>query len=176
MSSQEIKKSNSPNNNLSKINESSTLETLQEKIDLDDSIYEHFIEELTISKFNLFSNYCKEKEIENLKHDMKLKKYNFFQIMKNVFPGKFEFYPLYDKIFNRFKLLKCKIIYNPIYESHFLSAIFSNEEIDIYEISCALACFIKCFFLQKIRILFDLSDSDEDGFIKKNDLYYKLYF
>ena len=158
------------NFNLSKNNDSSTLETLQEKVDLDDSIYEHFIEELTINKFNLFSNYCKEKEIENLKHDMKLRKIQFFQIMRNVFPGKVEFYPLYEKIFNRFKLLKCKIVYNPQYDNYFITNIFSNEEIDIYEISCALACFIKCFFRQKMRILFNLSDTDEDGFINETEV------
>jgi len=163
------------NFNLSKNNDSSTLETLQEKIDLDDSIYEHFIEELTINKFNLFSNYCKEKEIENLKHDMKLRKIQFFQIMRNVFPGKVEFYPLYEKIFNRFKLLKCKIVYNPQYDNYFITNIFSNEEIDIYEISCALACFIKCFFRQKMRILFNLSDTDEDGFINETEVKKMIY-
>ena len=163
------------NFNLSKNNDSSTLETLQEKVDLDDSIYEHFIEELTINKFNLFSNYCKEKEIENLKHDMKLRKIQFFQIMRNVFPGKVEFYPLYEKIFNRFKLLKCKIVYNPQYDNYFITNIFSNEEIDIYEISCALACFIKCFFRQKMRILFNLSDTDEDGFINETEVKKMIY-
>ena len=163
------------NNNISKGNESSTLETYHEKLDLDDSIYEHFIEELTITKFKQFSYYCKEKEIENLKHDMKLKKIHFFQIMKNVFPGIPEFYPLYEKIFNRFKLLKCKVIYNPLYDNYFLNGIYSNEEIDIYEISCALACFIKCFFFEKMRILFDLSDIDEDGFINQSEVKKMIY-
>ena len=133
----ESKKNNySRNYNTSKNNnESTSLETFQEKIELDDSIYEHFIDELTLFKFNLFSNYCKEKEekeIENLKHDMKLRKFQFIQIMKNVFPGVNEFYPLYEKIFNRFKLLKCKIIYNPLYDNYFINSIYSNEEIDIY--------------------------------------------
>ena len=163
------------NSSMSKINDSSTVETIQEKMELDDSIYEHFIEELTISKFKLFSDYCKEREIENLKHDMKLRKYHFFQIMKNVFPRIVEFYPLYDKIFNRFKLLKCKIVYNALYDNYFINSIYSNEEIDIYEISCALACFIKCFFSQKMKILFDLSDTDEDGFINEGELKKMIY-
>ena len=169
--SSETKKNISRNYNTSKNNnESTSLETLQEKIELSDSIYEHFIDELTLIKFNLFSTYCKEKEINNIKHDMKLRKYQFFQIMKNVFPGIPEFYPLYEKIFNRFKLLKCKIIYNPLYDNYFINSIYSNEEIDIYEISCALACFIKCFFVQKLKILFELSDTDEDGFINEKEL------
>jgi hypothetical protein len=95
--------------------------------------------------------------------------------MKNVFPGIPEFYPLYEKIFNRFKLLKCKVIYNPLYDNYFLNGIYSNEEIDIYEISCALACFIKCFFFEKMRILFDLSDIDEDGFINQSEVKKMIY-
>ena len=148
--------------------DSSTMETLQEmnpKFDIEDSIYDEFIEKLTISKFKEFSLYCKEKEIDNLKHNMKLKKFQFIQIMKNVFPGKVGFFPLFEQIFNRFKLLKCKIIYNPINDNYFINNIYSNEEIDIFEISCALACFLKCFFLEKLKILFDLADIDEDGFI-----------
>ena len=161
--------------NLSKVNDSSTLETYRDKNDLDDSIYEQFIEQLTITKFNQFSFYCKEKEIDNVKHDMKIKKFQFFNIMKNVFPNSAEFLPLYEKIFNRFKLLKCKIIYDPLNDNYFVNSIYSNEEIDIYEISCALACFIKCFFFQKLKILFDLSDTDEDGFINEKELKKMIY-
>ena len=160
---------------MSKVNDSSTVDTFSKKIELDDSLYEHFLEKLTISKFSQFSRYCKEKEIENLKHDMKLRKSQFIQIMKNVFPGIPEFYPLYEKIFNRFRLLKCKIVYNPLYDNYFINSIYSNEEIDIYEISCALACFLKCFFEQKMKILFDLSDPDEDGFINESEVKKMIY-
>ena len=175
--STELKKPVYQNNisNISKINESSTIETLPKKAELDDSLYEHFLEKLTISKFNQFSRYCKEKEIENLKHDMKLRKSQFMQIMKNVFPGLPEFYPLYEKIFHRFRLLKCKVIYNPLYDNYFINSIYSNEEIDIYEISCAFACFLKCFFEQKLKILFDLSDPDEDGFINETEVKKMIY-
>jgi hypothetical protein len=175
--STELKKPVYQNNisTISKINESSTIETLPKKAELDDSLYEHFLEKLTISKFNQFSRYCKEKEIENLKHDMKLRKSQFMQIMKNVFPGLPEFYPLYEKIFHRFRLLKCKVIYNPLYDNYFINSIYSNEEIDIYEISCAFACFLKCFFEQKLKILFDLSDPDEDGFINEIEVKKMIY-
>ena len=171
------KKCNYPSNVscMSKANDSSTIETLPKKIELDESLYEHFLERLTISKFNQFSRYCKEKEIENLKHDMKLRKSQFMQIMKTVFPGSPEFYPLYEKIFHRFRLLKCKITYNSLYDNYFINSIYSNEEIDIYEISCALACFLKCFFEQKLKILFELSDSDEDGFINEAEVKKMIY-
>ena len=160
------------------INESSTMETLQEmnpKFDIEDLIYDDFIEKLTISKYKEFSSYCKEKEIENLKHDMKLKKTQFIQIMKSVFPGHVEFYPLFEQIFNRFKLLKCNIIYNQKNDNYFINNIFSNEEIDIYEINAALACFIKCFFFEKLELLFDLADTDEDGFINGGEVKKLIY-
>ena len=160
-------------NNIGLINDSSTMETLQEmnpKFDIEDSIYDQFIEKLTISKFKEFSSFCKDKEIENIKHDMKLKKCQFIQIMKSVFPGRSDFFPLFEQIFNRFKLLKCKIIYNPKNDNYFVNNIYSNEEIDIFEINCALACFIKCFFFEKLKILFDLTDIDEDGFINVSEV------
>ena len=166
------------NNNPGMVFDSSTMETLQEmnpKFDIEDSIYDEFIEKLTISKFKEFSSYCKEKEIENLRHNMKLKKNQFIQIMKNVFPGRVEFFPLFEHIFNRFKLLKCKIVYNPISDVYFINNIYSNEEIDIFEISCALACFIKCFFFEKLKILFDLVDIDEDGFINGSEVKKLIY-
>jgi hypothetical protein len=165
------------NNNLTKNNES-TMETNQEmnfKPEIEDSVYEQFLERLTISKFKEFSFYCKEKEIENLKHDMKIKKSVFIQIMKTIFPGRTEFMNLYELIFNRFKLLRCKIIYNQKNDNYFINNLYSNEEIDIFEINCALACFLKCFFLEKLKILFDLADSDEDGFINGSEVKKLIY-
>ena len=176
--SSESKKAICRNHIIGLINESSTMETLQEmnqKYDIEDSIYDDFIEKLTISKYKEFSSYCKEKEIENLKHDMKLKKIQFIQIMKNVFPGRVEFFPLFEQIFNRFKLLKCNIIYNQKNDNYFINNIYSNEEIDIYEINAALACFIKCFFFEKLQLLFELADTDEDGFINGGEVKKLIY-
>ncbi len=173
------KKSANRNYNIGLIHDSSTMETLQEmnnqKFEIEDSIYDQFIEQLTISKFKEFSFYCKEKEIENLKHDMKLKKVYFIQIMKTVFPGRNDFFPLFEQIFNRFKLLKCTIIYNQKNDNYFINNIYSNDEIDIFEINCALACFIKCFFFEKLKILFDLTDIDEDGFINGSEVKKLVY-
>ena len=72
-SKKSILKYNSNNNINPTKNNESTMETLQEmnfKPEIEDSVYEQFLERLTISKFKEFSNYCKEKEIENLKHDI----------------------------------------------------------------------------------------------------------
>ena len=56
-------------------------------------IYDEFIQYLTISKFKEFAENCKKREIENIKHDMRLKKSQFIQIMKSSFLSS-------DKFFN----------------------------------------------------------------------------
>ena len=40
----------------------------------------------------------------------------------------------------------------------------------MYEICCALACFVKCDFEQKIKLLFDITDIDDDGFINQKEV------
>ena len=147
-----------------------------EKIELDDSVYDEFIQLLTISKFKEFAENCKLREIENSKHDMHLKKKDFIQVMKNSFPNNEKFIKLYEKIFNRFKLLKAEINHNhKIENNYFINRIFSEEEIDIYEICCALACFVKCYFSEKLKLLYDLTDIDDDGFISENEVKKLIY-
>ena len=149
---------------------------LSDKIELDDSVYDEFIQLLTISKFREFAENCKIREIENSKHDMRLKKNHFIQVMKNSFPNNEKFIKLYEKIFNRFKLLKVEINHNhKIENNYFINSIFSEEEIDIYEICCALACFVKCYFSEKLKLLFDLTDIDDDGFISENEVKKLIY-
>ena len=148
-----------------------------DKIELDDSVYDEFIQLLTITKFKEFVENCKQKEIENSKHDMRLKKNQFIQVMKNSFPTNNEnFIKLYEKIFNRFKILKAEINHNhKIENNYFINRIFSEEEIDLYEICCALACFIKCYFCEKLKLLYDLTDIDDDGFINENEIRKLIY-
>ena len=139
-------------------------------------ICDEFIQYLTISKFKEFAENCKKREIENIKHDMRLKKSQFIQVMKTSFLSEDRFTKLYEKIFNRFKLLKAEVNRDhKIENSYFISRIFSEEEIDIYEISCALACFVKCYFSEKLKLLFDLTDIDEDGFISDNEVRKLIY-
>ena len=149
---------------------------ISDKIELDDSVYDEFIQLLTISKFKEFAENCKLREIENSKHDMHLKKNHFIQVMKCSFPNSEKFIKLYEKIFNRFKLLKAEINHNhKIENNYFINSIFSEEEIDIYEICCALACFVKCYFSEKLKLLYDLTDIDDDGFISENEVKKLIY-
>ena len=101
---------------------------IEDEID-ESKLYDEFIQYLTISKFKDFAENCKKREMENIKHDMRLKKNQFIQIMKSSFLSDDKFTKLYEKIFNRFKLLKAEVNRDhKIENSYFISRIFSEEE------------------------------------------------
>lgn len=150
----------------------STEDTFYKQI-LPDEIYEEFIEILTIDKLHEFFECTKQKEMENLKHTMKLKKNQFIQIMKIVFIANNEnFNLLYEFIFNRFKIFKAELksTSHKSSDQFYISKIYSDDEIDIFEINLALTMFIKCNFETKLRLLFEITDSDDDGFINEEEL------
>ena len=150
----------------------STEDTFYKQI-LPDEIYEEFIEILTIDKLHEFFECTKQKEMENLKHTMKLKKNQFIQIMKIVFIANNEnFNLLYEFIFNRFKIFKAELksTSHKNSDQFYISKIYSDDEIDIFEINLALTMFIKCNFETKLRLLFEITDSDDDGFINEEEL------
>ena len=91
------------------INEYTPKLVIDEIETIDQKIYDEFIQYLTISKFKDFAENCKQREIENTKHDMRLKKSQFIQVMKSSFLSSDKFTKLYEKIFNRFKLLKAEV-------------------------------------------------------------------
>ena len=117
------------------------------KIPLKDSVYEEFISILSVQKVKTFSEKCKEKEMEiksDSKKDLHLKRGQIIPILKQTFPSQTEsFTILYEQIFNRFKALKCEIrCQSHKMDNYYIDRIIPEEEVDIYEISCALACFI----------------------------------
>ena len=130
-----------------------------------------FIRNLTVSKVYEFIENCKIKQLESLKRNMKLKKSSFINLMIKTFTLKGEvFESLYEQIFNRFKIYKAELTCINKKDNYFLNKISPNDEIDIYEICCALACFVKCDFQQKIKLLFDITDIDDDGYINEREL------
>ena len=139
-------------------------------VPLKDSLYKEFLRQLTVSKVIEFTELCKQKELESLKRNMKLKKNAFLNIMRTCFPEEDYFDPLFEQIFNRFKIIKAEIRSPNKKDNYFLSRFFSEDEIDMYEICCALACFVKCDFEQKIKLLFDITDIDDDGFINQKEV------
>ena len=144
--------------------------TINISVPLKESLYSEFLRQLTVSKVLQFTELCKQKEIESLKRNMKMKKNAFLNIMRVCFPEEDYFDPLFEQIFNRFKIVKAELHCPNKKDNYFLSGFFSEDEIDMYEICCALACFVKCDFEQKIKLLFDITDIDDDGFINQKEV------
>jgi hypothetical protein len=92
---------------------------------------------------------------------------------------------LFDKMFNRFKITKCEVksekykptnisnlINNNVYPEYYYINEITNDiqEIDTYEFTCALCIFLKIDFREKMKLLFDVADVDEDGYINENEI------
>ena len=150
---------------------------LSEKpIPLSDKIYSNFLKMLTVSKIKEFTENCKQKEIDSQKRNMRLKKNTFIQIMKSTFSQEEIYSNLYEQIFNRFKVYKAEIrCHNHKNDNYFLGKITAEDEIEIYDICCAFAIFVKCDFEHKMKLLFDITDIDDDGFVNENEIKKMIY-
>ena len=138
---------------------------------LKDFFYLEFLKNLTVSKVLEFTEYCKQKQLESLKKNMKMKKNIFMNLMKKTFLFKDDTFDLlYEQIFNRFKIFKAELTCINKKDNYFLNKISPDDEIDMYEICCALACFVKCDFKRKIKLLFDITDIDDDGLINEKEI------
>ena len=79
---------------------------------------------------------------------------------------------IYDLIFERFREVTCIIKNN---KNIFYLTDYKRENfISSYNLICALSIFIKTNFENKIKLLFYLSDNDEDGFLNKNEIEYMI--
>lgn len=75
---------------------------------------------------------------------------------------------LYDLIFKRFREIKCIIKNN---KNIFYLTDFKKENyINSYNLVCALSIFLISCFENKIKLLFNLSDVDEDGYLNKKEI------
>ena len=112
-------------------------------------------------------------------------------IMKNIFnnkavnPEEIDFDHVFELLFKRFKIVKYDIKSESIkYEVnqkynekdiYIVNDVIPDErEIDVFEIAIALSIYIKCDFKEKIRLLFDITDVDEDGYINENEIRYMI--
>jgi hypothetical protein len=75
---------------------------------------------------------------------------------------------IYELYFLRFREMKCIIKNN---KTVFYLTDFKPENfISSYNIICSLIIFLKSCFDNKIRLLFNLTDIDEDGFLNENEI------
>lgn len=129
------------------------------------SLCENFLNELSVEKIlNLSNKFKYHEKGSNVSH----KKFidDFFEIFghKNSKP----FTVLYELIFTRFRTITCSLVNQR--NRYYLTKITSEEEINVYEICITLAIFLKCDYKTKLKLLFDLSDNDEDGFINEKEI------
>ena len=79
-----------------------------------------------------------------------------------------DFKSIFDLIFNRFQKIKCILKNNKTV--FYLTEMVYKNEIETYLIACFLTILIKCRIFDKIKILFKLTDVDEDGFLNKAEI------
>ena len=53
---------------------------------------------------------------------------------------------------------------------HYMSNITDDKEVDVYELSVAFALLMKCPFYEKMLVLFNVTDIDNDGYINEKEI------
>ncbi len=136
------------------------------------SIFQSFREMITIEKIRHFPYDCLNYQNEHhLKENSnKITKNIFISVFQKIFSSNPNYNKLFELFFNRFKNSKCIFKTEKNKENYTLRDIVSTEDIDIYNIEIALIVFHKCDFFQKIKILFEITDSDDDGLINENEV------
>ena len=75
---------------------------------------------------------------------------------------------IFDLIFNRFQKIKCILKNNKAV--FYLTEMKYKNSIETYIIVCFLTILIKCKIFDKIKLLFKLTDIDNDGFLNKEEI------
>ena len=159
---------------LSQTQVSTTLGTIPQKV------YNNFQNALTIQNVCAFAQKTRIKHLEVRSVcpslGICLRKNHLLSVFKSTFPSHSFTNELFELIWNRFKLHKCEIkTSNRKSENYFLHDVQPKEEVNIYEIAIAFSCFIKCEMHDKVKLLYELTDADNDGFINQNELKNMIY-
>ena len=147
-------------------------------INLKDRLFSDFLNFLTPQSISDFFSECKNYQTaHHIKESTpKISRQGFMTIMKKLFPQCTTFNDLFTYLFNRFRCQKCIITNNSGKESFYsLLDITSTDKINIYNVSVALVFFCKCEFKVKMKMLFELTDLDNDGFIAQKEVE-KMFF
>ncbi len=136
------------------------------KLNLDDKIYTDFINKLNPNIILTLSDKFIKNQIKG-----KITHKIFIKIMEENFSeenNNKDYKDLFELIFNRFKTLKCWMIGNK--ETFFITKLVHEDTINIYDLMYGLAIYMKCEYKEKIKVLFKLTDNDDDGLISKQEL------
>ena len=121
--------------------------------------HDKFIESMK----EIFDDLIKNKII-NLYNENKIRKIDF-KMSQTIEEYVHEIYELY---FLRFREIKCILKNNKTI--FYLTDFIPENHINTYNIICSLVVLMKCPFNTKIKLLFQLSDVDEDGFLNEMEI------
>ena len=145
---------------------------------LSDEVYNEFLNLITREKIINFPNECiKYKEKHHIKeHGDRIPKTLFLNIFEKMFYSpKYYFKDLFNLFFDKFCCQKCLFKQENTKDLYSLREIIPIEEIEIYNVSLALLTFFKTDFENKLKILFELTDYDNDGLINEREIK-KMFF
>ena len=146
--------------------------------DLNDDIYNEFLNLITKDKILNFHNECRKYQIKHhLKQSgTKISKNIFLHIFNKLFYSlNYYFRDLFEIFFEKFRCQKCIFKQEKTKDLYSLREIIPTEEIEIYNVSLALLTFLKTDFENKLKILFELTDYDNDGLINEREIK-KMFF
>lgn len=153
--------------------------TIPKQPDSSNEIYSSFLNILTISTIKQFSQKCKEyffKQPSSIRKDLSLKRSMFMSFLKSTFSSDDKYTLLYEQMQRRFSTLKCELkCQNKKLSNYFITNITSEDDINIYEFTCALVCYVKCDYDNKLQMLFEITDKDDDGYINELELKKMIY-
>ena len=164
-----------------------------------DEQVEIFVSRISPKKIYEFVEECKKRHLKNNIKDSE-NRINFpifTTIMKYIWRDKIDEYniiePLLERIFNRFKAVKVSINCENFdkkeedektqtgnkpkrkdqtkYNYYYVNELNTDDkEVDVYEIAIVFTVFIKCSFREKMEVLFNITDVDNDGYINKKEI------
>lgn len=128
------------------------------------SIIKSFQSELTFQKLSELQSKLHKNEKKG-----RISLSNFLPIMINTFGHNksHSYLQLYKQIYLRFQTIKCSIINN---KSKYYLTSLQYSDLSTYELISALTMFLKTDFKTKLKLLFDLTDPDEDGYLTENEI------
>ena len=135
-------------------------------VDIKDEVFEEFQntikKELILELYSIFRIFEKNGIINYDTYLISMtevfKKYNKSNDFKYIF----------DLIFNRFQKIKCTLKNNKTV--FYLTDMIYKDAIETYIVPCFLTLLLKCSIIDKIKLLFKLTDTDEDGFLNKTEI------
>ncbi len=137
-------------------------------------------EQINDEEFELFQNVLSKDLVLELYSIFKLfeKKglinYNIYmECMTQIFKkysnnDNHDYKNIFNLIFNRYQKIKC--IMKNDKKVFYLTKMLLQNKIETYIIVCFLTIFIKCRIVDKIKLLFELTDIDDDGFLNKKEI------